>query len=71
MKADGQPLQAHLRNKSAKEPYAEESGTARGSVNSATGCEIKIAAEPHERKAKKLIQVKQHIHGREEVQYFS
>lgn len=30
-------LQAHLRNKSAKEPSAEGSGTARGSVNSATG----------------------------------
>ena len=30
--ADEQPLQAHLRNKSAKEPYARESGTARGSV---------------------------------------
>ena len=35
--ADEQPLQAHLRNKSAKEPSAKESGTARGSVNSATG----------------------------------
>ena len=35
--ADEQPLQAHLRNKSAKEPSAKERGTARGSVNSTTG----------------------------------
>jgi len=36
--ADEQPLQAHLRDKPAKEPYAKESGTARGTVNSATSC---------------------------------
>ena len=29
--ADEQPFQAHLRNKSAKEPYAKESGTAQWS----------------------------------------
>lgn len=30
--ADEQPLQAHLRDKPAKEPSAKESGTALGSV---------------------------------------
>ena len=50
MKADEQPLQTHLRNKSAKEPYAEESGTARGSVNSATGCEIIKVTKPHQQR---------------------
>ena len=42
--ADEQPLQAHLQNKPAKEPSGKESGTARGSVNSATGCETFRAA---------------------------
>ena len=37
---------------SLKEPYAKESGTARGSVNSATGCEIIKVAKPHERVAR-------------------
>ena len=48
--ADEQPLQAHLRDKPAKEPSAMESGTARGSVNSATGCEYFRAAKPHKQR---------------------
>ena len=31
--ADEQPLQAHLRDKPAKEPSAKGSGTARGSIS--------------------------------------
>ncbi len=38
--ADGQTLQAHLLNKSAKEPSAKESGTAQWPLARPSGCEL-------------------------------
>jgi len=42
--ADEQPLQAHLRDKPAKEPSARESGTAQWSLMRPSGCETFRAA---------------------------
>jgi hypothetical protein len=40
MRADGHTLQAHLRNKSAKEPSAKESGTAQWPLARPSGCRL-------------------------------